>query len=82
MQQKLCRPEGIDKNIQSDEKQGSTTKITLPNKAITENESTDERASRTKKKLREFTTTIPVLYKMSKGSSLRRKRRSKPGNMN
>ena len=33
-QQKVCRQEGMKRNIQSDEKQGHTNKITLPRKAI------------------------------------------------
>ena len=33
-QQKLCRLEGLARNIQSHEKQGPTAKIALPSKAI------------------------------------------------
>ena len=58
------------KNTQSDEKQGPATKITLPSKAIIQNQKTDNKLPRPKekkKKLKEFITIKPVLQEMLKG---------------
>ena len=63
------------RNIQSDEKQGPTTKITLPRKAIIQNQRTDKELLR-QEKAKEFISTRPVLYEMLESSS-RRKERSK-----
>ena len=63
-QQNFASQKGLAQNIQSDEKQEATTKVTLLHKAIIQN--WDIKSFSDKKKLKEFITTKPVLQEMLK----------------
>ena len=61
------------RNIQSHKKQGPTSKIPLPSKDITELKGRYS-ASGTRKKLKEFSITKPLLYKVLKGLIFKEKK--------
>ena len=55
------------RNIQSDEKQGPTKEIILPNNAVIQNLKYMYGTCQRRKSLKEFITTKAVLYEMLKG---------------
>ena len=64
---------GLPRSIQSDKKQGLTTKIALPAKLSLRIEG-QLKSFPDKKMLKEFITTKPVLYEMLKGLLNKKKR--------
>ena len=67
-------------NIQSDEKQGPTTQITLPSKAIIQNQRTDKEIPRQEKAKTVYHLQTSITY--IKVSSLRQRKKVKNMNNN